>query len=78
MSVSSMAGNYKYLFYQALTVVIMQECVLQHALTARVGVAVDTEVAARVIHTDILAYHAAAYLALSFILHIPLLVRQWW
>ena len=54
----------------ALRLSAMQFSVFPHHLLRRVGVAIDAEVAARVVHAYVFARHATAEFALPFVLHL--------
>ena len=44
--------------------------ILQHDVLSCIGITVYAEMAASIIHSNILAYHAPTYLTLAFILEI--------
>ena len=56
------------LFYDAFASIIMLCLVIEHTFFAGVGVTINTEVAAGVVHSDVLAYHATANFTLTCIL----------
>ena len=48
------------LFYDAFAFIIMLSLVIEHTFFAGVGVTINAEVAAGVVHSDVLAYHESA------------------
>ena len=66
------------LFYDAFAFIIMLCLVIEHTFFAGVGVTVHTEVATGVIHSDVLAHHTTANLALTSILDLAGLLGDRW
>ena len=66
------------LFYDAFAFVMVFCLVIEHTFFTGVGVTINTKMATGVVHPDVLAYHAAAYLALTSILDLTCLLGDRW